>query len=125
MTSRRERNLNELRSKIKAQRDWIRDHGGDRGGYVVRYGDSGAGADAIFEADMNKLRELEEQAASAGRNRLMAEQPRICQECAGRGEVGPSDDRFVCSHCGGSGHCPPGCDWSGSGFKHRPAERND
>jgi len=47
---------------------------------------------------------------------------RPCQECFGRGEVGPMLDAFVCPHCQGSRLCPPDCDWVSTGFSHRPKE---
>jgi hypothetical protein len=47
---------------------------------------------------------------------------RDCQECFGRGEVGPSDDSFVCPHCRGSRRCPSDCEWIDTGVRHRPAD---
>lgn len=43
-----------LRTRIKAQRDWIAEHGMNKAGYVIRYeanGYSAAEAIAIYEAD--------------------------------------------------------------------------
>lgn len=46
---------------IKEQRDWIREHGGHRSGYVARYGSKkdpvhyGDGGELIYEADLAQL----------------------------------------------------------------------
>lgn len=56
-----------LRDAINQQRRWIDEHGGDRAGYVTRYGTSGDervygdGGDVIYQADMNELSKLEHQ----------------------------------------------------------------
>jgi hypothetical protein len=64
---------------VSEQRRWVEDHGGSRAGYVARYGDSSAPADerqgdggqAIYNADIARLRDLEADLASlAGRAAL-------------------------------------------------------
>lgn len=52
--------------KVADQRRWIEDHGGDRLGYVARYGSMnderriGDGGELIYEADLARLREFED-----------------------------------------------------------------
>ena len=63
-----------LRDAINKQRRWIDEHGGDRAGYVARYGDGSAepgdpaaggrygdGGQVIYQADANELQKLEQQ----------------------------------------------------------------
>ena len=66
--------------RIARQREWIRDHGGDRAGYVAHYGDPdtpvlmpngvstgfhGDGGTKIYEADMDALRAMVSQAVGS------------------------------------------------------------
>ena len=44
--------------EIGQQRRWIAEHGGDRAGYIARYGDAGDGGEAIYEADAAELHKL-------------------------------------------------------------------
>ena len=52
----------ELARKIAAQRRWIEEHGGDRAGYIARYGQGegqlGDGGSAIYAADKAELQGL-------------------------------------------------------------------
>jgi len=50
---------------VNEQHDWIRDHGGDIGGYIARYGSVtdpdhvGDGGENIYAADIHRLRVVE------------------------------------------------------------------
>ena len=61
-----------LERELASQRVWVREHGGDLAGYVVRYGSKddpdhyGDGGEAIFEADSTHLRDLEAQVRKLG-----------------------------------------------------------
>jgi hypothetical protein len=61
-----------LERELESQRVWVREHGGDLAGYVLRYGSKddpehyGDGGEAIFAADSAHLRDLEEKVASLG-----------------------------------------------------------
>lgn len=69
MTTANDRAIEKLRIRIREERKWIADHGGNRAGYIQRYGSvrdpehSGDGGEAIFEADRNKLLALESELA--------------------------------------------------------------
>ena len=58
--------LPKLREAVARERSWIEEHGGDLAGYVQRYGSKddpehyGDGGEAIYKADLAKLRELED-----------------------------------------------------------------
>ena len=58
MALRRSTQLAQLRSAIADQRRWIDEHGGDRSGYMARYGDAGDGWESIYSADSANLTEL-------------------------------------------------------------------
>lgn len=55
---------------IAEQEQWIREHGGDKAGYVARYGSmndeihSGDGGELIYEADLGQLNALKAKAAT-------------------------------------------------------------
>lgn len=55
------RNRETLIRQVAEQRRWIEQHGGDRAGYVARYGRAsdplhyGEGGEAIYEADRAEL----------------------------------------------------------------------
>jgi hypothetical protein len=76
----RSKTIEWLEREIAAQRQWIREHGGDRLGYIARYGDPlvdvtwgpnagkpmyGEGGTSIFNADMGELIRLETLLAKA------------------------------------------------------------
>jgi hypothetical protein len=54
-----------LVSLIDEQRKWIEDHGGTKAGYIARYGAAGDsehygnGGEAIYDADKQRLENLE------------------------------------------------------------------
>ena len=57
---------NKAQMRVQEQRKWIEECGGDLAGYLQKYGSahdahfSGAGGEAIYAADMDQLRRLEE-----------------------------------------------------------------
>jgi hypothetical protein len=55
-----------LRTLINDQRKWIDSRGGNAAGYVERYGNYGAGGEAIYNADVAQLRKLETELAGLG-----------------------------------------------------------
>jgi len=54
-----------IRDQIREQRKWIDEHGGNKAGYIKRYGTPGKpgcygmGGEKIYEADLNELKRLE------------------------------------------------------------------
>lgn len=58
--------------KVREQRKWIEEHGGNLSGYIARYGSKydsshyGDGGEDIYAADLAYLRELEEYLESVG-----------------------------------------------------------
>ena len=47
------------------QRKWVAEHGGNRAGYVARYGGYGNGGSAIYDEDKAELDNAEKKAESA------------------------------------------------------------
>lgn len=68
-----------IEGEIREQRKWIREHGGDLAGYVVRYGSKddpkhyGDGGEAIYAADSGHLRKLEDRYSQLTRGRKVDE----------------------------------------------------